>query len=51
MQMVLHLNTHRGENEPAITPEEWMPLAGDPPAAPLEHMSEDEFDRIAAAYQ
>lgn len=33
---VLQLNAHRGENDAALTPEEWMPLPGDSlPKAPL----------------
>jgi hypothetical protein len=43
------LNAHRGENDPAQTPEEVMWLYGDP--LPSENgvavMSEEEFNRIA----
>jgi hypothetical protein len=44
------LNVNRGERDAAVTPEEVMYLYGDVPPAPPEILSEDEFDRIAAAY-
>lgn len=44
------LNAHRGENDPAITPEEFMPLEGDPlPEAPHQYSAEEveaEFARL-----
>jgi hypothetical protein len=41
-------NVNRGENEPSLTPEEFLPLPDDAPPQPVEVMSEDEFNRIAA---
>lgn len=40
------VNAHRGPNQLAQTPEEFMPLPGDPPPAPP--MSEETFDETMA---
>lgn len=47
----IYTNIHRGENDPALTPQEFMPLPGDvlpevPPALNPEQV-EAEFARVA----
>jgi hypothetical protein len=42
------LNVNRGKDEPAIVPEEWMALYGDPAPEEPETISEEEFARLMA---